>query len=77
MCTVLGRIVGLKSLVQRSLARALPLALRHRWKDSSAVVRLNNWNETESFLEQFLYVSRTSDRVAEDVWRDVISLRNW
>jgi hypothetical protein len=61
-------------------ARARKTSQIYRWycqslAEASAALRLNNWNETESLLEQFLYVSRASDRVAEEVWHDVISLR--
>ncbi|CEL01763.1 Putative Transcriptional regulatory protein moc3 [Aspergillus calidoustus] len=62
-------------------ARARKRSAIYRWyceslAEASAALRVNDWNETEPLLEQFLYVSRASDRAAEDVWRDVISLRN-
>ncbi|KAL2811764.1 hypothetical protein BJX63DRAFT_433114 [Aspergillus granulosus] len=42
---------------------------------ASITLGLNDWSDTESFIEQFLYVPRASDRMAEDTWRDVVLLR--
>ncbi|KAL3455377.1 hypothetical protein BJX64DRAFT_71853 [Aspergillus heterothallicus] len=43
--------------------------------EASIKLRLNDWNNTESLLEQFLFIPRASDRLAEDTWRDVTLLR--
>lgn len=36
----------------------------------SPTLGLNNWSDVESFLEQFLYIHRDSDKSAERIWQD-------
>lgn len=41
----------------------------------SPTLGLNAWSDVESFLEQFLYIYRNSDKSAERVWQDSLLLR--
>lgn len=41
----------------------------------SPTLGLNAWRDVESFLEQFLYIHRDSDKSAERVWQDSLLLK--
>ncbi|KAI5461578.1 hypothetical protein BGZ63DRAFT_238306 [Mariannaea sp. PMI_226] len=41
----------------------------------SRALGLFDWDEARSLLEQFLYVHRPSDKLAEKIWQDALSLR--
>lgn len=41
----------------------------------SPTLGLSTWNDVESFLEQFLYIHRSSDKSAERIWQDSLSLK--
>jgi hypothetical protein len=41
----------------------------------SPTLGLNAWSDVESFLEQFLYIHRDSDKSAERVWQDSLLLK--
>ncbi|KAL2810246.1 hypothetical protein BJX63DRAFT_402474 [Aspergillus granulosus] len=61
-------------------ARARKTGPLYRWycdalATAAVQLALKDWNDTQPLLEQFLYVPRAADRLAEDIWRDVTVLR--